>query len=200
MAAIQPKDVLFGRGGATNQHVGNQVFRDLVAEQMPAYLSARKKDKVEISYRIVAAIKHDGGRFLKCCPDGISWVEVSDKRAREKTSQALREGLDVRHRTFRTDKRPRQDSKSNENNPRTRPRVVTGVVIDSASLVSTQPSNARNNSFSSDDGEPDLLEEEGFATNAIEETTSQTDHLERLMIHFEPPRTSVVHCDDVVRI
>lgn len=101
---IGPDDVLLGRGGATNNHDGNRKFRVLVAENQPFYLQARKRDKVVIARQIVSSIQGNGGRFLKRGNDDSEWVQVSDKRAQEKTSQALREGLDVRNNTIRPNK------------------------------------------------------------------------------------------------
>jgi hypothetical protein len=101
---VGPDDVLLGRGGATNNHAGNHNFRLLVAANQQEYLKARKHEKVIIARRIVAEVQSRGGRFLQ---NGISkdhWDEVSDKRAQEKTSQALREGLDVRNNKFRPNK------------------------------------------------------------------------------------------------
>lgn len=101
---VGPDDVLLGRGGATNNHTGNHNFRLLVAAHQQEYLKARKHEKVIIARRIVAEVQSRGGRFLQ---NGISkdhWDEVSDKRAQEKTSQALREGLDVRNNKFRPNK------------------------------------------------------------------------------------------------
>jgi len=106
--SIGPKDVLCGRGGATNNHPGNQRFRAIVAEHMPEYLQAKKKQKAWIARTVVRTIQQDGGRFLKRDKDPLTgrevWTEVADKKATEKTSQALREGLDVRHKTYRPEK------------------------------------------------------------------------------------------------
>ena len=94
---IQPNDVLLGRGGRTNLHSGNKHFRAVVAEHQKEYLGARKNDKIDIARRIVSIINSRGGRFLK--REGSAWAEVTDKRAQQKTSQALREGLGVRNNT-----------------------------------------------------------------------------------------------------
>jgi hypothetical protein len=53
-------------------------------------------DKSIIAKSIVANIRERNGRFLK--NDAGSWVDVGDRRATEKTSQALREGLSGRMR------------------------------------------------------------------------------------------------------
>eukprot|EP00538_Stauroneis_constricta_P007015 CAMPEP_0119555944 /NCGR_PEP_ID=MMETSP1352-20130426/8017_1 /TAXON_ID=265584 /ORGANISM="Stauroneis constricta, Strain CCMP1120" /LENGTH=228 /DNA_ID=CAMNT_0007602815 /DNA_START=359 /DNA_END=1045 /DNA_ORIENTATION=+ len=129
--SINHNDVLCGRGGATNNHVGNKRFRNLVADHQPQYLVAKKKDKVIISRTIVQTIQSRGGRFLKRSPDGDVWVPVPVKRATEKTSQALREGLDVRHKTIRPKKMPRRHSDSSEESPRKRTRLVEGAVLSS---------------------------------------------------------------------
>lgn len=90
-------DVLCGRGGATNNHEGNRRFRMYVSENQPAYLQAKKREKSLIAGAVVDIIRKQGGRFLRKIDDrGNGWIEVGDKKAIEKTSQALREGLDVR--------------------------------------------------------------------------------------------------------
>lgn len=107
---INENDVLFGRGGATNNHVGNKKFRVLVTDHQPEYFGARKKDKAVISKRIVRLVRERGGRFLRRDESSGLWIEVGDKKATEKTSQALREGLDVRSQT--SGKSPRRPSES----------------------------------------------------------------------------------------
>ena len=103
-------DVLFGRGGGTNTHAGNRLFRDLINAHRRDYLKARKNDKPAITQRILEMVKEGhGGRFLKKAPIsagggsnkkkgdgegsvvGTGWHEVADSSAREKISQALRQ-------------------------------------------------------------------------------------------------------------
>lgn len=104
-------DVLFGRGGGTNTHAGNRLFRDLINAHRRDYLKARKNDKPAITQRILEMVKEGhGGRFLKKAPFsagggsnkkkgdgegssvvGTGWHEVADSSAREKISQALRQ-------------------------------------------------------------------------------------------------------------
>jgi hypothetical protein len=89
---VRPNDVLLGRGGETNHHVGNIQYRQLVKICQPAYLEAKRRDKPKIAERIVHAVRMLSGRFLKKDSDASSWRDVGNSRAREKTSQALREG------------------------------------------------------------------------------------------------------------
>jgi hypothetical protein len=100
-ASITPNCVLLGRGGATNNHVGNKRFRSIVAAHQREYLSAKKLEKVVIARQIVSEVHANGGRYLKRSQSSDEWVEVPVRKAISKTSQALREGLDVRNRTVR---------------------------------------------------------------------------------------------------
>lgn len=84
-------DVLLGRGGATNAHLGNKRFRDLVLKAQPEYIALRSRaKKSRISKSIVAAVQIQGGRFLKQDDNG-DWVEMNEDVAQKKASQALRE-------------------------------------------------------------------------------------------------------------
>ena len=122
--------LLLGRGGATNNHIGNKRFRSIVADHQREYLGARKKEKAVIARKIVSIIQENGGRFLKRSFESDVWVEVNDKKATEKTSQALREGLDVRHKTIRPEKMTKRnygihDNKTDGNNMTSKRSVAT---------------------------------------------------------------------------
>jgi hypothetical protein len=95
-ASINSHDVLCGRGGGTNSQVGNRRFRKLVQDFQPTYLLARRKEKPLLARTIVLIIRNRGGRFLKKDEETGELYEVGDQKAEAKTSQALREGLDVR--------------------------------------------------------------------------------------------------------
>lgn len=96
LAEVNTHDVLCGRGGGTNSQIGNRRFRKLVQEFQPTYLLARRKEKPLLARTIVLIIRKRGGRFLKKDEDSGELFEVGDAKAEAKTSQALREGLDVR--------------------------------------------------------------------------------------------------------
>jgi len=88
---VEPTDVLCGRGGETNHHLGNVQYRLLVKTFQPLYVSAKRRDKPLIAQCIVYSVRQVGGRFLKRANDK-EWKDVGNTKAREKTSQALREG------------------------------------------------------------------------------------------------------------
>ena len=91
---IHPHDVLCGRGGGTNNHNGNEKFRELVTHQKVLYLHSSKRDKPFVSRGIVRAVRAQNppGRFLQKDEKTGLWYDIGDQKAREKTSQALREG------------------------------------------------------------------------------------------------------------
>lgn len=91
---IHPHDVLCGRGGGTNNHNGNEKFRELVTQQKVLYLHSSKRDKPFVSRGIVRAVRAQNppGRFLQKDELTGLWYDIGDQKAREKTSQALREG------------------------------------------------------------------------------------------------------------
>ncbi|CAJ1958540.1 unnamed protein product [Cylindrotheca closterium] len=93
-------DVLLGRGGGTNNHIGNKNFRKLVNDHKKRYLACSKVDKPKIAREVVEIWQKldPPGRFLQKISGGDSrskepavYEEVSLKKAREKASQCLRE-------------------------------------------------------------------------------------------------------------
>jgi hypothetical protein len=87
-------DVLCGRGGSINSHPGNEAYRKLVEKRKRVYLTARfKREKRLIANSIVSEIRNQDppGRFLSKNPATGKWEDIGDEKARDKTSQALRE-------------------------------------------------------------------------------------------------------------
>lgn len=87
-------DVLSGRGNFVNYHVGNEHFRALVRKHKVAYVACPKPQKGKFSRMIVDEIRsrNPPGRFLKQDPTTKLWYDIGEKKALDKTRQALREG------------------------------------------------------------------------------------------------------------
>lgn len=107
------RDVVFGRGGFANAHVGNQRMLGRVTGLKPRYKMATKKHKTDMSRFIVQSIMQEGGRFLIRSnknnkrkynhvdndedeeedddDEAPIWREASIENARRKVSQALRQ-------------------------------------------------------------------------------------------------------------
>jgi hypothetical protein len=96
-------DVLAGRGNRVNKLVGNIRFRELVKPFKVQYLqnTTRKLTKTQMRAVLVKYVRTCSthvvpqGRFLKKDPHTQLWVEIGDKKAREKAGQALREDATV---------------------------------------------------------------------------------------------------------
>lgn len=65
-----------------------------ITSHQELYVSSNKRDKMAISRSIVEAVRarKPPGRFLEKDPDRNLWFDIGDKKAIEKTSQALRDG------------------------------------------------------------------------------------------------------------
>jgi hypothetical protein len=87
-------DVLSGRGNFVNYHPGNEYFRELVRQHKVEYVACPKARKGKFSRMIVDEIgkRVPPGRFLKQDNDTKLWYDIGDKKALDKTRQALREG------------------------------------------------------------------------------------------------------------
>ncbi|KAL3822341.1 hypothetical protein ACHAXA_002656 [Cyclostephanos tholiformis] len=93
MLRAKCRDVVMGRGSGTQNHCGNVAYRKIVYLNKELYVTSSKFDKLKISKAIVAAIRHFGGNFIQADERrGGLYFDIGDKRAWDKTSQALREG------------------------------------------------------------------------------------------------------------
>jgi len=86
-------DVMYGRGGGTNHHPGNKRYRKMVESRKVKYVNSKRLDKPLVALEIIREWRAQlpPGRFLKHNDKTGCWDDVGDKKAREKTSQALRE-------------------------------------------------------------------------------------------------------------
>ncbi len=86
-------DVMCGRGRGTNFHPGNIRFREMVEGRKEEYRESTRIEKPLVSLNIVREWRAQSppGRFLKLNKKTGKWHDVGDEKAREKTSQALRE-------------------------------------------------------------------------------------------------------------
>lgn len=99
-------DVLLGRGGMTNHHIGNIHFRNLVSYYRRSYCTAPKGMKGQLAKNLCKYVRLCKGRFLQKLDNDKSnfsqnncsnlnnsvWYECGDTRAHAKCGQALREG------------------------------------------------------------------------------------------------------------
>ena len=147
-AIKKPKDndVLFGRGGSSNNQIGNKRYQEIVESRAIEYSQLTERAaKTNISWEIVQQLKKDGARFLR--KDKISgfYFETSDDEFRKKVSQRLRErALEVRE--YVSSQEETMDDSSNESqhhNMDTKPaarNLMMQVVEDNSVLAGTNMS------------------------------------------------------------
>ena len=116
ITAPHPHDVLSGRGNFVNYHCGNEYFRKLVRKYKLDYVQSSKQQKGTFSKLIVDTInaRRPPGRFLKQDNETKLWYDIGEKKALDKTRQALREGAPE---IIKESKQP--EKVSGESNPAT---------------------------------------------------------------------------------
>jgi hypothetical protein len=84
---------IFTNLGGTNHHPGNKRYRQIVEDRKLEYVDAKRLDKPLVALDVIRLWRSQDppGRFLKLDEKTGTWYDVGDKKAREKTSQALRE-------------------------------------------------------------------------------------------------------------
>lgn len=116
-------DVLCGRGGSINTHPGNELFRKYVERHKRVYLTARfKREKRLIANSIVKEIRSldPPGRFLARNSKTGLWHDIGDEKARDKTSQALRENAPIIRREIEVENDARRAEMAREEEERRR--------------------------------------------------------------------------------
>ena len=93
ITTVKDADVLSGRGGKTNKHSGNRIYRGIVKENRKLYQEMKSNShKQLLAESIIATVHQRGGRFLKRVgKDTNTWIELGRDEAIIKTTQALRE-------------------------------------------------------------------------------------------------------------
>lgn len=126
IVAPHEHDVLSGRGNFVNYHVGNEHFRNLVRKHKVAYVACPKPQKGKFSRMIVEEIRNrtPSGRFLKQDGSTKLWYDIGEKKALDKTRQALREGAPDIMKDFTGEESPVED---NGAGPSSSPRLPVQV-------------------------------------------------------------------------
>jgi len=84
------KDVISGKGVRAMRHPGTVALMKMVQQAKPRHDAASRTEKTKICEEIVAAIKADGGRFLRRKNGCGGWCEVEEDMPREKVAQGFR--------------------------------------------------------------------------------------------------------------
>lgn len=87
-------DILLGRGGNNNKHIGNEQLRVMALGRVQSYMNATKTVKTRMVNELVASVRslEPPGRFLRQDPTG-QWFDAGNKFAKEKASQVFRDAM-----------------------------------------------------------------------------------------------------------
>lgn len=91
------EDVLSGRGGRINMHLGNSKFRNLINASLPrfnevcSFRTSKNRKKHQIAQDIYDIVESQGGRFLKKIAPLEEWTVSPKNEAFRKIKQALRD-------------------------------------------------------------------------------------------------------------
>jgi hypothetical protein len=108
-------DVLCGRGGESNNFIGNKKYRSIVNERKDEYRAIplkQRKAKTAFVRSIVQHVNNCGGRFVDICDKG--YFVATMERARKKTSQALRETKELKWLQLEPKERKTTSNKSSQ--------------------------------------------------------------------------------------
>ena len=103
-------DVICARGNTAKTHSGNIFFQSIIEDTAPRYGSSEGKlSKSIIVSALIDTIRRlsPRGGFVK--PAGGKWIEIGNRNAREKVSQALRDQLHNQYRSSASSKRRKKD-------------------------------------------------------------------------------------------
>mmetsp|Transcript_17573 Transcript_17573/g.29807 ORF Transcript_17573/g.29807 Transcript_17573/m.29807 type:complete len:234 (-) Transcript_17573:128-829(-) len=106
-----PSDVICGRGKLCAEHPGNREFRRIVESHLDSY--AKADSKLEKSLLVSAIVnmvrgRSQNGGFLKRNSKSGAYEIVSDRIAREKVGQMLRDALHTQYKSSTEAKRKRR--------------------------------------------------------------------------------------------
>lgn len=126
-------DVLFGRGGRSNHHPGNKIYRDIVTEKQPFYRNCDKNEKTKVAQSIVDAVTIEAkGRFLELDKATSMWYLVPNIVARRKVGQALRENNTEEARAAKREKYGQGKAKKKKSDKATTASATTTTTISAA--------------------------------------------------------------------
>lgn len=122
--------------GGTNHHVGNKRYRKMVEDRKIDYVNCKRLDKPLVALGIIREWRGQipTGRFLKMDEKTGLWNDVGDRKAREKTSQALREKApqireELEKDRIARERRERGESTEEEDDEEEEVRIVAWIQI-----------------------------------------------------------------------
>ncbi|CAJ1943637.1 unnamed protein product [Cylindrotheca closterium] len=149
-------DIICARGSHVKKHPGNKFYQSIIEEAAPRYgASQGKLAKSIIVSAIIDTIRGltPQGGFVK--PAGRQWIEIGNKNAREKVSQALRDQLHSQYRSSAKSKREKKDEANARMNDNLDAFVQSNQFV--SDRMSTLTNAIENNTHTQSDAELEEL-------------------------------------------
>ena len=144
-------DILLGRGGNNNKHIGNEQLRLFAMERVQKYILSTKKIKSIMVLDLVSMVRNlnPPGRFLRQGTDGL-WYEAGNKFAKEKASQVYRDAfIKTLNRRTNDTYDIEQNSNNDDANDHERKQLhFTKPRLQTKSSLSSKPSEASRTYYS----------------------------------------------------
>jgi hypothetical protein len=154
-------DVICGKGKFAYNHLGNMLFRQIVLERLDLYSTATTKmEKTLVVTDIMTCVRMSGGDFVKKASKAKDFQRVSERAAREKVGQQIRDALHTQYKSSTKAKKRKRVAAHNAEQEHIRKIVtanlqVTKIVTNVTQQVNEQVSAAETES--SDDEMIDLF-------------------------------------------
>jgi hypothetical protein len=85
-------DVMCGRHRRAFNNIGNRRFRVIINLHLKEYInSGTRQGKTSVILKVIDFVRSAGGRFVDWDRTQERWVELSEKRTREKVGHAIRD-------------------------------------------------------------------------------------------------------------
>lgn len=146
-----PYDIICGRDKLAQNHKGNFRYQHVVESFREEYENSTKDEKTVVASKIVELVKRQG-RFLKYEEATGRWVELTDKQARNKVSNAFRSRRKAVVRSVAASEQSVTDSSSRgERRARTScDDTISSNSTDTSSLQAPMPTSGDFDSFTMD--------------------------------------------------
>lgn len=87
---LYPNDILLGRGRRSQFHSGNVRLRTVLEDHLESYDNGRRKEKLVVVQLVIDLIHAYGGRFLRPCGEGDTWILADEETIARKVKHDFR--------------------------------------------------------------------------------------------------------------
>eukprot|EP00545_Synedropsis_sp_CCMP1620_P003698 CAMPEP_0119010618 /NCGR_PEP_ID=MMETSP1176-20130426/5134_1 /TAXON_ID=265551 /ORGANISM="Synedropsis recta cf, Strain CCMP1620" /LENGTH=277 /DNA_ID=CAMNT_0006963317 /DNA_START=131 /DNA_END=964 /DNA_ORIENTATION=+ len=153
-------DVICGKGKRAFNHSGNKLFRQIVLERLDLYSTATTKlEKSMVVSDIMTCVRMNGGDFVKQQSGSSPFQRVSERAAREKIGQQIRDALHTQYKSStKAKKRKRVAARDREQEEINRIVAANLQVTQILTTVTEQVSNSEADAADAESSDDEIVE------------------------------------------